>query len=129
MSKEKPKLTRQQQKALHLFFELKAKQCEEAGVTMQKALQETIEIEMTPQMMKEIYREVMKSLYNKSSTTELNKTGEIEEVAEHLNRFFAEKFNLEGIEFPSEEHRSELFEAMREQENVEYPEEDYNPTF
>jgi hypothetical protein len=65
------------------------------------AFTETIELEMTQEIMKEIWREVQKALYKKQSTTELSKTGgEIEEITEHLNRFFAEKFNLPGIEFP-----------------------------
>jgi len=54
--------------------------------------------------MKEIWRSVQKAMLGKKSTTELEKTSdEIADIAEHLNRFFAEKFNLEGIEFPSQE--------------------------
>ena len=93
--------TIQQNKALHLWFRQKAKQCQDAGVTAQMALSKTIELEMSPEMMKEIFREVMKAKEKKISTTQLNKHIEIEDLIEHLNRYFAEKWNLEGIALPS----------------------------
>lgn len=96
--------TEQQNRALHLWFTQKAKQCRDAGVSPRMAFEKTVELEMTPELMKEIWRTVQKALYKKRSTTELAKsTGEIEEIAEHLNRFFAENFNLEGIAIPSHE--------------------------
>jgi hypothetical protein len=85
---------------MHKWFELKAEQCRNAGVSPRMAFDKTIELEMTPEIMKEIWRSVQKAMYGKKSTTELSKTGEIEELTEHLNRFFANEFNLEGIEFP-----------------------------
>ena len=98
------RLTRSQQNALHLWYKLKSKQCQEAGVTAQMAFNKTIEIEMTPQIMKEIFREVMKIARHKSSTTELDKaTGEIDDIVEHVNRFFAEPpFFLEGLPLPND---------------------------
>lgn len=96
-----PTLTRQQQKALHLWLEQKATQCRDAGVSPRMAFEKTIELAMTPEIMKEIWRTVQKALYKKHSTTTLSKTGEIDDIAEHLNAFFAENFNLPGLEFPS----------------------------
>ncbi len=101
----KPKQrTSEQNRALHLFLKQKSIQCRDAGITVQKVLNETIELEMTETFMKEIWREVQKALYGEKSTTKLTKTGgEIAEIVEHLNRFFSEQFNLEGIDFPHDE--------------------------
>ena len=94
--------TYQQNRAMHKWFELKAEQCRLAGVSPRMAFEKTIELEMTSEIMKEIWRSVQKALYGKKSTTELTKTGEIDELVEHLNRFFANEFNLEGIKFPDD---------------------------
>lgn len=95
--------TDQQNKALHKWYELKADQCRQAGVSPRMAFEKTIELEMTPEIMKEIWRSVQKALYGKKSTTELKKSGEIDELVDHLNRFFAREFFLEETPFPVDE--------------------------
>lgn len=95
--------TQQQNKALHKFFELKSAQCRDAGVSPKMAFERTIDVEFTPEMMKEVFRAIMKAMYGKRSSTELAKIGEIDDVVQHINRFFAEQFGLEGIELPSYE--------------------------
>lgn len=97
--------TPQQNKALHVWLKNKADQCRDAGVSPKMAFAQTFELEMTPEIMKEIWRTVQKAMYKKKSTTELAKHMEIDEVTEHLNRFFAEKFNLPGLEFPHDPER------------------------
>jgi len=93
----------QQNRALHKWFELKSQQCRDAGVTVQLAFNQTADLDMTPEMMKEIFRTIMKALYAKASTRDLEKVGEIDDMVNHLNRFFAERFGLEGIDLPSHE--------------------------
>lgn len=106
MNTDKPKRTPTQNNALHLWLKLKADQCRDAGVTPRMTFEKSIDIEMTPEIMKDIWKAVQRAMYKKSSTTELTKSqGEINEIVEHLNRFFAENFNLEGIEFPRDEER------------------------
>lgn len=100
--------TDSQRKAIHLWMRQKADQCKDAGVTTQMALNKTIELEMSMEMMKEIWRMVQKALYKKTSTNDLDKHIEIEEIAEHLNRFFAENFNLPGIEIPHDSDKIPL---------------------
>lgn len=97
------KRTPAQNNALHLWLSMKAEQCRNAGVSPRMAFERTIELDMTPQIMKEIFRTVQKVMLKKKSTTELEKVGEIDDIVEHLNRFFAEEFFLEGIPFPSNE--------------------------
>lgn len=115
--------TSNQNRALHKWFTLKADQCREAGVTAQLAFSKTMELDMTPDMMKAIWKSVQQPLLGKSSTTELSKIGEIEKVLDHLNRFFAEHFHLEGIELPHEEPlRAVQFEQM---DRAQEPEDDF----
>lgn len=97
--------TPEQNKALHLWLKQKAEQCRNAGVSPRMAFEKTVELEMTPEIMKEIWRTVQKALYKKSSTTELSKHMEISEISEHLNRFFADNFNLPGIPIPSDPNK------------------------
>ena len=102
---ERPTRTDQQNRALHLWLKQKCNQCMESGITPKMTFAKTIDIEMTPQMMKEIWRAVQRVMYKKESTTELLKTeGEFENITEHLNRFFAEQFGLDAIPFPSIEN-------------------------
>ena len=98
--------TSEQNRGLHLWLDKKAEQCRDAGITAQMAFAKTIELEMTPEMMKEIWRQVQNAMFrNGKSTKNLKKVGQIDEIYEHINRFFAEKFNLDGLEFPSDPNK------------------------
>lgn len=98
------KRTNTQNSALHKWFVLKSDQCQDAGVTPQLVFANTMEVEMSETFMKGIWKTVLKARYNKDSTTKHSKAGdEIEDMVNHLNRFFAkpELHNLEAILFPS----------------------------
>jgi hypothetical protein len=98
--------TQDQNSALHLWLTKKAEQCREAGLTRQKILAKTIELEVNEHFMKEIWRDVQEAMFkNGKSTKNLEKNGQIDEIVEHLNRFFAEKFNLPGTEFPNDPNK------------------------
>ena len=103
ISKTTHERTKDQNSSLHLWFTKKAEQCREAGLTRQQILAKTIELEVNEHFIKEIWRDVQEAMFkNGKSTKNLEKNGQIDEIVEHLNRFFAEKFHLEGIEFPSD---------------------------
>jgi len=98
--------TEDQNRALHKYFALKSEQCRDAGVTAQLALSKTVELEMSPEMLKEFWRVVQNAMFRKGkSTKNLDKVGDIELVHEHLERFFAEKFNLPAINFPNDPNK------------------------
>ncbi len=106
ISKSTRERTSDQNRALHLWLSKKSQQCRDAGVTVQMAFGKTVELEMTPEIMKEIWRTVQNAIFqNGKSTKNLEKVGQIEEVYEHLNRFFSEKFNLPGTDFPHDESK------------------------
>jgi hypothetical protein len=92
------KLTRQQQKALHLYYQLLADELNDSGWTIQKLLSNTVEINWTKNLIKELlWRPIQKMLTEKESTTNLNKIQEIDLVYEHINRHVSE---LCGIHVP-----------------------------
>jgi len=104
--------TNQQNKAMHVLFQLLANRLNEAGLDMRKTLKPSVEIPWSSNSVKEyLWRPVMKAQLNKQSTTELT-TVEIDEVFETLNRHFGEKFGLH-VPFPSIEQLIREYEARR----------------
>lgn len=92
MDEEKIKLTRQQQKALHLFFRQLADTLNQNGLTMSVILQKfVLDIPATETNVKElIFRPLMEALYGKHSTTELLRKGEIDGIYDAINKFMGE---------------------------------------
>lgn len=121
--KPKKQRTSQQNRALYKFFSLKAEQCRDAGVTAQMAFNKTTELEMNEEIMKSIWKYTQKALYGTDSTADLEKQEQIDNIYEHLTRFFAEKFNLEGIPFPHKE-KDEVSAIESMNKGYEYPTED-----
>lgn len=94
--------TEQQSKALHLYFDLLAKELNAAGYSVQLFLKQTVDLDFDKNKVKElIWRPLQKALVDKQSTTELDKTTEIDYIYDHLNRHLAEKFGIH-IEFPND---------------------------
>jgi hypothetical protein len=101
--------TVQQNKALHLYFELIAEKLNEAGLDMRAVLKPNIEIPWTKESVKEhLWRPVQDLYLKKDSTTELT-TDEITKVYEVLNRFLGEKHGV-SQEFPSIENLGDFIE-------------------
>jgi len=97
--------TATQNDALHKYYELLAKELNDAGWTVQKLLQHTIEIDWTKDTVKELlWRPVQKLLTGKPSTTNLDKTSEIDLVYEHINRYVGETTGIH-MPFPSEANK------------------------
>ena len=96
--------TSQQNRALHKGCDLIAKSLTEAGLDMKTVLKPEIQIPWTTESVKEyLFKPIMKAMTQKSSTTELEKQGDIEAIWEVLMRHLMEKHHVEYIEFPSME--------------------------
>lgn len=90
-----------QNKALHLFCRLLAGALNDAGFSVIKTMKVDAEIPWTPSLIKElIWRPVQVAMFNKKSTTSLNKM-EISDVYETINRHIAERHGV-SVPFPSE---------------------------
>lgn len=98
------KRTKEQHKALHLAFKLLANALNDAGLDQRVVLKPSIQIPWDTNSVKEqLWKPIMKAKTGKTSTTQLEKVGEIDDIYEILFRHLGEKFNIEYIEFPNEE--------------------------
>ncbi len=97
------KRTITQNKALHKYFELLAKELNEHGITVQKFLKQAIDLNWTSVSIKELlWKPIQEHLLSKKSTTELDKVKDIDEIWEHINRHVGENWGL-YIPFPQKE--------------------------
>lgn len=108
------KRTINQNKALHKGCQLIGDALNDAGHDMRKVLKPEVEIPWTTLSVKEyMFKSIMKSMFQKESTTELEKVGEIEEVWDvlmrHLNKpqesLDGKPFLDEYIPFPNDDEK------------------------
>lgn len=100
--------TTQQNRALRLFLKLLSDSLNTAGLEMRIVLKPTYKIWWTPNScLEHIWRPMQKAKFNKKSTTELNKIGEIDEIHEDIMRMFGEKWGLEYIPFPHDPNKGQ----------------------
>lgn len=96
--------TGQQNKALHLFLQMLATSLNDAGLDQRKILKPSISIPWTKTATKEfLWRPIQQAMYQKESTTTLDKQEEITEIHKILMRHLGEKFGIEYLPFPSME--------------------------
>ena len=92
--------TLRQNRALHLMFDMLARDLNENGLDMRRTLKPSIDIPWTGESVKEyLWRPVQQAQVNKKSTTELT-TREIDEVFDTINRHLGTKFGI-YVPFPS----------------------------
>jgi hypothetical protein len=86
--------TIQQNRALHLYFQLIADRLNDAGLDMRVVLKPEVEIPWSKESVKEyLWRPIQKISLRKKSTKELS-TSDIDKVYMTLNRFLAEKHGV-----------------------------------
>lgn len=92
-----------QNRALHTYFTHVAEELNAGGYTVQLALKERVDLEWSPETVKElIWRPAQKAILNKVSTTTLAKVEDIDKVYEVVNRHLGEKFGIH-VPFPNNE--------------------------
>lgn len=99
------KRTSEQNSAIHLYLTHISEALNEAGLSIQEVLKSfKMDIEWTPENAKEIlWRTAQIRMFNKKSTTELEKTsGEIDKIHDVINRFLA-TLGIKYIPFPNKE--------------------------
>ena len=128
----KPKKLRTsiQNRASHKDWLMIAEKLNDAGLDMRKVLKQEISIPWTTESVKEfIVKPIMKVMYNKKSTTQLEKnTDEIEKLHNVIMRELGEKFGIEYHDFPhNPDKKKEMIEMMKPMQEVkDYPD-DYAP--
>lgn len=90
---------------MHLYFEMMAKELNDAGYSVQLFLKSAIELDWNKDSVKElIWRPVQEALIKKKSTTKLDKVSEIDLIYEHINRHIGQVFGIH-VPFP---HRTDI---------------------
>ncbi len=93
--------TEQQNKAMHLWFEILANFLNDAGLDQRKVLKPSVEIPWSKEAIKEqLWRPIQKAYLQKHSTTELLTT-DIDKIFDILNRHLSEKFHVSLPAWPS----------------------------
>ena len=101
------KRTKQQNKAIHVYFKEVADVLNESGLEMKKVLKPEVEIPWTEQSIKDhIWRPIMRAMYGIESTTEMN-PAMINGIYETIHRLLSQKFGID-IPFPSIDNVIEL---------------------
>lgn len=106
--------TAQQNRALHKYFELVAKDLNKNGVTVKKLVEGGMDMKPTKEIVKEYWREIQKVMFHKESTTELT-TREINDILDVLAKHMGENHEIFRA-FPSVET---LVEYQRELDKKE----------
>lgn len=101
MTDKKPIRTIPQNAALHVYFELLAKELNDAGLDMKKVFEvKAVEVPWSAGSVKEVlWRPIQGAMIGEESTTKLT-TIEISEVYEVLNRHTAQKLGV-SVPWPS----------------------------
>ena len=105
------KRTLPQNAALHLYCTVMAKDMTDAGFTQRKltgAFKEGFELPVTMHMVKEIFREVGRAMFDKDSTSKLS-TGEVQKVYQVIDQRFGEITGVRA-EWPTSENM--YYDAM-----------------
>lgn len=106
------KRTLQQNKALHKLFTQMSDTFNTLGLDMRVVLKPEIKILWTPEAVKrELFKPVMKAMYNIDSTTELT-TDQVSKVYEQIMKVIGEKFGI-YLEFPSKEQLDDYWKDYK----------------
>ena len=103
--------TDRQNRALHLYFRMIADELNAGGLNVQLVLKQKMDIDWTPELVKEaLWRPAQKVIVQKASTRLLKKAEEIDKIYEHLNRHLGEKFGI-YVPFPHFDREEEYIKA------------------
>src|SRR3990167_10825815 len=91
------KLTKKQNDALHLYFEMIAQALNREGLDVRVVLQviaeKGVDMMWSKELVKELlWRNIQKKFTGKQSTTQLDSIGEITKIYDMLNKFLAQEF-------------------------------------
>ncbi len=89
--------TIQQNSALHLFFRQVSQEFNDKHITVKDFLGGSIDLEFTPEIVKEIWRRIQKGAFSKKSTKELSRSGEIDFIYDALNLYVSGRWGGEVI--------------------------------
>ena len=95
------KITSPQNRAIHLWLEMIAKECRSQGITMEMILDKTLDTDVTQNMLKEgVWKKLCMAMFGSESSQKIDPS-QVNEVYVVADRFFTNHFNI-TIPFPTE---------------------------
>jgi len=132
----KPRLKRtsSQNRALHLLFTEISNDCMAKGIEMRQLVRDEVPIQATPENIKWLWKLLQEALFKTKSTTELEKTGQIETVYDNFNSILIERTKGEIClpPFPHDPDKTKDMEELQTtptREGIDYPKGDYETKF
>lgn len=102
LDRETGKRTSEQNSSLHLWYSMVADTLNQGGYTVQMVVSEAIDIDWNERLVKELlWKRAQERITGKKSTTQLDKSQDIDMVYDHLCRHLGEKFGIEVPPFPN----------------------------
>lgn len=112
VKKARSRRTINQNSSLHLYLTEWANELNEHGIDMKLVVREDLPIPCTMQLLKDnVWRKIQIALFGKHSTTELEKTEEIDKIVDVITKTFGERYGL-YVAWPS-------FESLIDESSVE----------
>ncbi len=96
--------TTQQNKSLHLWFDMIEKSAENQGVTQEMLIRHATQLRVTSWWLKSAVHQLIKALWGYTSTTQLKKTGDIDIVIDHLTDWLSKE--MEVPPFPHDDQKT-----------------------
>lgn len=116
IDRETGKRTNDQNSALHLWYSMVADTLNQGGYTVQSVVNQAIDIDWNGRLVKELlWKRAQERITGKKSTTELDKSQDIDLVYDHLCRHLGEKFGIEVPPFPHDPDKNKPAD-------IDYPE-------
>jgi len=113
--------TQAQNSSYWLWLSMIEKEAENQGVTWDRIVANTHQLRVTSENLHEAIKQLIRALWGHTSTTQLEKTGQIEIVEQHVAELLG-KVGLEVPPWPSEENKgNDTLEAMKIREKLDYP--------
>ena len=113
--------TDQQRKSIEVFCKLLAESLNMAGLEMKVVLKPSHKIWWTQESVKEnILKPMIKAMFGKESTTELEKLGQIDKVHEQIMHMLGEKFGVEWIDWPHREVNQDNYRGEADKLKINY---------
>jgi len=116
-----------QHRALFLWFNMIEKEAENAGVTWNELIGHTHQLRITSEGLHVMCKQLMKALWGKTSTKQIQKVGDIEVLEQHFVDLFS-KVGLTLPAFPSALDKPTTMKNIEKAKEVEYPTYQGEPT-
>ena len=110
--------TDQQNKSLHLLFSQLATELKDKHIPIYTILSKRAKTEWTPTIIKEIWRDIQKAMFDKKSTKQLFKTMEIKQIYDVMNRMIIDATHGEASMPPFPSWESQLNNSIEQFEKI-----------